>query len=43
MVQNVLITGAFIGIGRLTILRFAKNGARVVINYRQAENDAKEL
>jgi len=40
--QKVLVTGASVGIGRLTAVRFAKEGAVVVINYRAAEQDAKE-
>jgi 3-oxoacyl-[acyl-carrier protein] reductase len=42
MAQNVLITGASVGIGRQAALAFARHGACVVINYRQAEADAKE-
>jgi 3-oxoacyl-[acyl-carrier protein] reductase len=42
MAQNVLVTGASVGIGRQTALAFARHGGRVVINYRQAEEDARE-
>jgi 3-oxoacyl-[acyl-carrier protein] reductase len=42
MPQHVLVTGASAGIGRLTALRFAKNGGQVVINYLKAEDDARE-
>ena len=40
--QKVLITGASVGIGRQTAVKFAQNGAMVTINYRAAEDDAKE-
>jgi 3-oxoacyl-[acyl-carrier protein] reductase len=40
--QKVLVTGASVGIGRQTAVAFAKRGALVAINYRQAVEDAKE-
>ncbi|MDR3121299.1 MAG: glucose 1-dehydrogenase [Clostridiales bacterium] len=40
--QRVLITGASVGIGRQTAIAFAKRGAAVAINYKSAENDARE-
>ncbi|GHU38083.1 3-ketoacyl-ACP reductase [Betaproteobacteria bacterium] len=40
--QKVLITGASIGIGRQTAIKFAEHGAQIVINYRNAEEDARE-
>jgi NAD(P)-dependent dehydrogenase (short-subunit alcohol dehydrogenase family) len=39
---KVLVTGASVGIGRQTAIAFAKRGAQVVINYRKAEEDAKQ-
>ena len=39
----VLVTGATGGIGRASILKFAKNGYNVVINYCNREKEAKEL
>jgi NAD(P)-dependent dehydrogenase (short-subunit alcohol dehydrogenase family) len=42
MAQKVLVSGASVGIGRQAALAFARHGARVAINYRQAEADAKE-
>lgn len=39
----VLITGASRGIGRATALGFAKEGAKIVVNYRNSENKAKEV
>jgi 3-oxoacyl-[acyl-carrier protein] reductase len=42
MAQNVLITGASVGIGRQAALAFARHGGRVAINYRQARSDAEE-
>ena len=42
MKQKVLITGASVGIGRHTAIRFAKAGAWVVVNYNKAEDDARE-
>ena len=40
--QKVLITGASVGIGRLTAIKFAQNGAEIVINYKSSEEGAKE-
>jgi 3-oxoacyl-[acyl-carrier protein] reductase len=42
MPRKVLVTGASVGIGRQIALIFARHGDQVVINYRQAEEDAKE-
>lgn len=39
----VLVTGASRGIGKATIIEFAKKGYNVVINYNSSENDANEL
>lgn len=39
----VLVTGSSRGIGRETILQFAKNNYDVVINYNRSENDALSL
>ena len=33
--KRVLVTGASSGIGQAIAIRFAQDGARVVINYRQ--------
>ena len=40
--QKVLVTGASVGIGRLTAIAFAKQGARVAINFKKSESGAKE-
>ena len=37
----VLVTGSSRGIGRATIIEFAKKGYNVVINYISSEKDAK--
>ena len=41
--KNVIITGAAGGIGRAAALAFAKNGFRVLINYRTAKDAAEKL
>jgi len=40
--QKVLVTGASVGIGRATVVAFAKRGAHVAINYKSSEDAAKE-
>lgn len=42
MQKRVLVTGASVGIGRQTAIAFAKQGAKVVINYRKDEKQAEE-
>lgn len=39
----VLVTGSSRGIGRSIAVRFAKEGASVVINYKSSENEAKAI
>lgn len=39
----VLVTGSSRGIGKATIIEFAKKGYNVVINYIQSDNEAKSL
>ena len=41
--QTVLITGSSRGIGRSCALKFAEQGANVVVNYRYRETEAKSL
>lgn len=43
MDKVVLVTGSSRGIGKSTIIEFAKNGYNVVINYNNSEKHAKEL
>ncbi|MHA7829783.1 MAG: SDR family NAD(P)-dependent oxidoreductase [Flagellimonas sp.] len=40
--KNVLVTGASRGIGKATAMAFAKKGAKVGINYRSNDEDAKK-
>lgn len=40
--KNVLITGASTGIGRAIAIRFAQEGANIVINYRSSAGEAAE-
>lgn len=41
--QVVLVTGSSKGIGKATIIEFAKKGYDVVINYNNSEQEAVEL
>ncbi len=43
MSKVVLVTGSSRGIGRSTVIEFAKKGLDVVINYNHSEKDALEL
>ena len=43
MNKVVLVTGSSRGIGRATIIEFAKKGYNVVINYVKSENEANTL
>lgn len=38
----VLVTGSSSGIGKTTAIRFAKEGAKVVVNYKTNKNGAEE-
>ncbi len=39
----ILVTGSSRGIGRATALLFAKEGAKVIVNYNKSEKGAKEV
>ena len=41
--QVALITGASRGIGRATALLFAKEGAKIIVNYNKSEEKANEV
>ncbi len=39
----IIVTGASKGIGRATVIEFAKSGGSVVVNYNRSEKEAKEV
>jgi 3-oxoacyl-[acyl-carrier protein] reductase len=41
--KNIIVTGASTGIGRATAIEFAKNGAKVVVNYFHSPEAAEEV
>ncbi len=41
--RNALITGAARGFGRAIALRLAREGAKIVVNYRRSINDAQKV
>ena len=43
MNKVVLVTGSSRGIGKATIIEFAKNGYNVVINYNKSKNAVEDL
>jgi len=43
MKRVVIITGASRGLGRAIALRYGKNGERVLINYREREDEARSV
>ena len=43
MSKVVLVTGSSRGIGKSTVIEFAKNGYNVIINYNNSVNEAEEL
>jgi len=40
--QRILITGASKGIGRATAVKFAQDGAEIIINYNSSQKDGEE-
>jgi NAD(P)-dependent dehydrogenase (short-subunit alcohol dehydrogenase family) len=40
--QRILITGASKGIGRATAVKFARDGAEIIINYNSSQKDGEE-